>query len=499
MSVFSRRQHLAVAVEDVGGTQAQHDAVAELIRAFTVSADKLRAIQTHFISEMEKGLKHHGQTVAMIPSFVEGRLTGQEKGTFLALDLGGTNLRVVQVELLGAGEFTTKSTKYKVSEELKTTDAKNLFRISGTLVCYGWRINLLNRLIPIVLVRSIDFIADSIDSFLAEHGLDAAEEAIPLGFTFSFPVYQSKINRGTLKSWTKGFSCPGLVGKDPVVMLQDALAKKHVPVFVTALVNDTVGTLLSHAYRNPDTMAGIILGTGTNGAYIENMKNIEKWDGGSTSSNEMIINMEFGAFDNERRALPLTMFDNKLDRESINPHEQIFEKMIAGMYLGEIVRNTLLHLIDRELLFSGNSSKELNEMWSLETTYMSAIEADADPQLESTKNILEQTLSIPSTTLTDRRIVKKVCELVGTRAARLASAAIGGIIAHRDALEAGCACGIDGSLYEFYPNFETRMYAALKELFGEGVEKKIRLGLAKDGSGVGGVAAKMFKSLPVPV
>ncbi|RUS26477.1 hexokinase-domain-containing protein [Jimgerdemannia flammicorona] len=476
MSVFSRRQHLAVAVEDVGGTQAQHDAVAELIRAFTVSADKLRAIQTHFISEMEKGLKHHGQTVAMIPSFVEGRLTGQEKGTFLALDLGGTNLRVVQVELLGAGEFTTKSTKYKVSEELKTTDAKNLF----------------------------NFIADSIDSFLAEHGLDAAEEAIPLGFTFSFPVYQSKINRGTLKSWTKGFSCPGLVGKDPVVMLQDALAKKHVPVFVTALVNDTVGTLLSHAYRNPDTMAGIILGTGTNGAYIENMKNIEKWDGGSTTSNEMIINMEFGAFDNERRALPLTMFDNKLDRESINPHEQIFEKMIAGMYLGEIVRNTLLHLIDRELLFSSNSSKELNEMWSLETTYMSAIEADADPQLESTKNILEQTLSIPSTTLTDRRIVKKVCELVGTRAARLASAAIGGIIAHRDALETGCACGIDGSLYEFYPNFETRMYAALKELFGEGVEKKIRLGLAKDGSGVGAalvacVAAKMFKSLPVPV
>lgn len=76
MSVFSRRQHLAVAIDDIGGTQAQQDAVAELVRQFSVSTDKLRAIQTHFIGEMEKGLNSPGQTVAMIPSFVEGRLTG---------------------------------------------------------------------------------------------------------------------------------------------------------------------------------------------------------------------------------------------------------------------------------------------------------------------------------------------------------------------------------------------------------------------------------------
>lgn len=289
-----------------------------------------------------------------------------------------------------------------------------------------------------------------------------------------------------LKSWTKGFSCPGLVGKDPVVMLQDAFAKKHIPVYVAALVNDTVGTLLSHAYKYPDTLVAVILGTGTNGAYIEHIDNIKKWEGGQTSSHEMIINMEFGAFDNERRVLPLTMFDNKLDRESINPHEQIFEKMIAGMYLGEIARNVILNLIDRELLFSGCSSKELNSQWSLETTYMSTIEADADPELEDTKDILEQTLNIPQTTLVDRRIVKKVCELVGTRSARLASAAIGGIVAHRGVLGSGCACGIDGSLYEFYPNYETRMYDAFKELFGDKVEEYIKLGLAKDGSGVGG-------------
>lgn len=30
------------------------------------------------------------------------------------------------------------------------------------------------------------------------------------------------------------------------------------------IVNDTVGTLMAHAYRDPSTFMGIIFGTGTN-------------------------------------------------------------------------------------------------------------------------------------------------------------------------------------------------------------------------------------------
>ena len=61
-----------------------------------------------------------------------------------------------------------------------------------------------------------------------------------------------------------------------------------------------------------------ILGTGCNGAYIEQIGKIKKWkDEGDVVADEMIINMEFGAFDKERAILPLTMFDNKLDRKSV--------------------------------------------------------------------------------------------------------------------------------------------------------------------------------------
>lgn len=55
---------------------------------------------------------------------------------------------------------------------------------------------------------------------------------IELGFTFSFPVLQTSINRGTLISWTKGFNSPGMVGKDPVAYLQDAFNRRHIPVRV---------------------------------------------------------------------------------------------------------------------------------------------------------------------------------------------------------------------------------------------------------------------------
>ena len=76
--------------------------------------------------------------------------------------------------------------------------------------------------------------------------------------------------------------------------------------------------------------------------------------------------------------MPTTQFDNKLDRESINPRLQAFEKFISGMYLGEITRNLLLSLIDgapKPLLFNGRSSKLLNSHYGLDTAVLSEVES----------------------------------------------------------------------------------------------------------------------------
>jgi hexokinase len=51
---------------------------------------------------------------------------------------------------------------------------------------------------------------------------------------------------------------------------------------------------MSHAYSQPNTFIGVILGTGTNAAYVESMDNIVKFNG-ERISREMIINTEWGA------------------------------------------------------------------------------------------------------------------------------------------------------------------------------------------------------------
>lgn len=48
----------------------------------------------------------------------------------------------------------------------------------------------------------------------------------PLGFTFSFPCQQEGLASARLSSWTKGFTCAGVVNQDVVKMLQTAIDEK---------------------------------------------------------------------------------------------------------------------------------------------------------------------------------------------------------------------------------------------------------------------------------
>ncbi|MCI02251.1 hexokinase 2, partial [Trifolium medium] len=89
---------------------------------------------------------------------------------------------------------------------------------------------------------------------------------------------------------------------------------------ITALVNDTVGTLAGGRHTNKDVIAAVILGTGTNAAYVESAQAIPKWHGDLPKSGEMVINMEWGNFRSSH--LPLTEYDYALDAESLNPGEQ---------------------------------------------------------------------------------------------------------------------------------------------------------------------------------
>lgn len=53
-------------------------------------------------------------------------------------------------------------------------------------------------------------------------------------------------------------------------------------------VNDTIGTLAGARYYDNDVIVGVILGTGTNAAYVERAHAIPKWHGLLPKSGEMV-------------------------------------------------------------------------------------------------------------------------------------------------------------------------------------------------------------------
>lgn len=126
--------------------------------------------------------------------------SGHETGEYLALDLGGTNLRVCQVTLKQK-KFDMVQSKWRIPEELKTGVAQDLW----------------------------DFIADCLQQFVETHHgqtTTTLTDKIPLGFTFSYPATQNYIDEGILQWWTKGFDVAGVEGQNVVPMLEAALSQR---------------------------------------------------------------------------------------------------------------------------------------------------------------------------------------------------------------------------------------------------------------------------------
>jgi hexokinase len=153
-------------------------------------------------ADMENGLsadeeKRLKSSVAMLITYVRNTPTGSETGDFLALDLGGTNFRVLLIHI-EPDQITMDSRVMSMSKELMTSDAVTLF----------------------------DYIADCIISFVKEKGVQ--DKVLPLGFTFSFPVKMLSLTSGILMRWTKGFTATGVEDQDVVVLLKEALDRKKV-------------------------------------------------------------------------------------------------------------------------------------------------------------------------------------------------------------------------------------------------------------------------------
>lgn len=167
--------------------------------------------------------------------------------------------------------------------------------------------------------------------------------------------------------------------------------------------------------------------------------------------------------------------------------------------LGEITRNMLLYMIDSSLLFGGHSSEIINTHYGFDTSFVSGIEGISSP--EEVKKLIVKELKVDPKHVTDKcpEIVQWAVRLVSDRACKLAACAIAAVVLHTGNDKApegeedkGVDVGVDGSVAEFLPMFSERVMAALKAILGEKSAARVKLGLAKDGSGVGGKLPRGF-------
>jgi hexokinase len=367
-------------------------------------------------------------------------------GDIIAVDFGGTNIRILIVNLV-KGNYEIKQQKVFNLAELQAgiDNGKDLF----------------------------GFLASEIEKMIIK------DQKYLLGHCFSFPSRQISRKSALLLHWSKEVKFSSLEGEDINAILARALISKGLTnIEVTALVNDTVGILLTGAYLNPKADIGSICGTGHNSCYVESCIG---------DSNNEIINIEAGGFNH--MTLRENIFDVELDIHSERPGSNHLEKMVAGRYLGEILRLVILYLVKNKIIFAEQKipHTSLGNPYSISTGDLSKLLTEEEGQ--GINDLLKDKWGLAFFTENDLEIIKYIACCIANRSADLIAGTFIGIIRHMDpALNSPHTVAIDGSLYEKLQGFTRRIEKRVNEAFSN-KQFPIELSFVKDGSGIGAAIA----------
>jgi len=434
------------------------------LNSLILKDEDIERIGDVFESEMDLALSEKKSSLQMENTYIPELPNGTENGRFLALDLGGTNFRVILLEI-EAGQITSEIVKrYHIPDDTRVGIGIGLF----------------------------DHLAACVDDFVHENGIE--NEQLAMGFTFSFPMSQHSLRSAVLKCWTKSFKIESLVGQDVVEMLQESLKKRGLDnIDVLCILNDTTGTLVQGAALDKRAKIGIILGTGANAAYLERAEKVKHWETDRHGEKNVIIDIEWGAFgDNGTLDFIRTKFDIEVNTATLHP-SFTFEKYISGKYLGELARVVLSNLVQNGLLFAQAPKNLFPDSWKFGTDLVSNIEQDTISNTNTnTIDVLKQFgyKYIEDYDEDDISVVQNVCELVSHRAAKLVSICTARLLNRMK--DDDITVAVDGSLYKHHPRFKAIMQRYIEVL----TVKKFHLMLAEDGSGKGaGLVAAIAQRL----
>lgn len=342
----------------------------DIAQYFYMTDEQLGLFSKRFTAALEDALQGKPSSLLTVPSFL-GMPTGCETGTYLALDFGGTNVRVSRIRLLGNRCFLIDK---QVSRPLYEMGAKSrTAAITGEML--------------------FDAVADLIGAAAG------GNREYVLGHTFSFGVEQESMKDGRLVGWSKEMTVQGLEGQYVNACLAEALARRGLEKIRPAvLLNDTTAALLASAYQYTPSYTGVICGTGFNICYYEPMR-------------QMVLILEAGNFDRMYRS----KWDEAVDANSRKPGYHKLEKMVSGAYISEIYRQAIMTYFRTD---------DIPPFTTEDMNRVVATENDAEGRLLMSR--LWQRIVLPD----DVSPLRNIGAAVFVRAAQLSGAAVYGVLRH---------------------------------------------------------------------
>lgn len=441
--------------------------------------DRLLAMSTSMQAEYRDKLRK--SDISMLPSYQHTLPSGEETGDFLALDVGGSTLRIALVRLDGRdgeGLQMKSSRSFVINEDIRRLRGEDFF----------------------------NWMAGKISEMKAEYNIiqGTSNGQLRMGMAWSFPIEQTSPSSGRLLKMGKGFRADhGVEGEDLGELIMRACRKRGLNVEMCAIVNDSSATLLSQAYRDSATRMSLILGTGMNAAVFLPVPTIgndkfgirpQAW---LETAERVVVNTELSMFG--KRTLQATKWDDELNAKHILPDFQPLEYLITGRYLGEIVRLIMLEAISSAGLFDGHVPKGLNEAYTFDTKTLASFESDTSPTLANACSTFVQSHPLrTSPSLKELHFIRDVGRVVSRRAAAYLAVSLHALWAVRTAsegIEPGEASHVTiactGSMVEKYPEFRqaTQQYLDRLSVMSGSAEGAVTLEIASEGSIFGAAVA----------
>lgn len=201
----------------------------------------------------------------------------------------------------------------------------------------------------------------------------------------------------------------------------------------------------------------------------------------------VLVNTELSMFGKD--LFPTTRWDEQLTRQHERPDFQPLEYLVAGRYMGEIVRLILVEGAAVAGLFGGLLPLSLADQYSLDTRTLAAIQFDCSPSLSLSCQLFhERHPSSQPPSRSDMDFVRRAIGSVSRRSSAYVTAsvhALSSLLDHLDGDETLQGSldpqhvGCDGSVINKFPGYRDRTQETMDQMLALEAKGRKRMMLGK--------------------